>query len=45
MEAVESGPGQNAVNGVGEQEFELVALHPVPGVIVLCSIWHHITCL
>src|SRR5450631_4651057 len=40
LEAVESGPGQNAVNGVREQEFELVTLHSVSGLV-----WHHITCL
>ena len=40
LEAVESGPGQDAVKGVREQEIELVALHSVTGVV-----WHHITCL
>jgi hypothetical protein len=45
LEAVESGPGQDAVKGVREQQIELVALDSVPGVIVYWSIWHHITCL
>ncbi len=40
LEAVESGPAQDAVEGVGEQEFELVTLRSVTGLV-----WHHITCL
>jgi hypothetical protein len=40
LEAVESGPGQDAVKRVREQQIELVTLHSVIGVV-----WHHITCL
>ena len=40
LEAVESGPAQDAVEGVREQELELVTLHSVTGLV-----WHHITCL
>ena len=45
LEAVECGAAQDAVYGVGEQSIELVTLHSVSGLIVFCSIWHHITCL
>jgi len=45
LEAVESGPGQDAINGVREQEIELVAAHSVTGLVVFHVIWHHITCL
>ena len=40
LEAVEFAPAQDAVNGIREQEIELVALHSVTGLV-----WHHITCL
>src|SRR5450755_4481766 len=40
LESVEPGARQNAVDGVREQAFELVALHSVTGLV-----WHHITCL
>jgi hypothetical protein len=45
LEPVEPGPCQDAIQRVRQQEIELDTLHSVTGVLVFCSIWHHITCL
>jgi hypothetical protein len=45
LEAIESGPAENAIQGVRKEQVELATLHFVAGVIVFCPIWHHITCL
>jgi hypothetical protein len=40
LEPAEFASAQDAVNGVGEQQIELVTPHSVTGLV-----WHHITCL
>jgi hypothetical protein len=40
LEAVELGSAQDAIEGIREQDVELVTLHSVAG-----PFWHHITCL
>jgi hypothetical protein len=45
LEAVESGPAEDAIKRIRKEQVELVAPDSVTGVIVFYAIWHHITCL
>ena len=40
LEAIESGPAEDAIEGVRKEQVKLDTLHSVTGVV-----WHHITCL